>query len=117
MFFSEILWCYYPDAETPAEIIKVLLNNHILMERTCSKQTFHAVLLETFHQHTDAISIQKWHFFFFYQYALRLSVLNNELFCQKHLLSGHVGLLCFSPGFSDLSVIGAIMVVVKTVLR
>ena len=56
-------------------------------------------------------------FFFFYQYALRLSVLNNELFCQKHLLSGHVGLLCFSPGFSDLSVIGAIMVVVKTVLR
>lgn len=102
--FSEIPWCCYPDAETPAEMIKVLSNIQILTERTCWKQTFHAVLLETFLQHADAISIQKWHFKknFFYQYALRLSVLNNELFCQKHLLSGRVGLLCFSPGFSDL---------------
>lgn len=54
--------------------------------------------------HLNAISLTKW------QIILpacslsdgRLSVLNNELF------SGHVGLLYFSPGFSDLSAIGAI---------
>lgn len=34
----------------------------------------------------------------------RLSVLNN----WNHLLPGHMGLLCFSLGFSDLSVIGAV---------
>lgn len=42
-----------------------------------------------------------------------LSVLNNELFLffiflSERLLPGHVGLLCFSLGFSDLSVIAAI---------
>lgn len=37
-----------------------------------------------------------------------LSVLNNELLCQKHLFSWYAGLLCLSLGFSDLSVIGAI---------
>lgn len=93
---SEILWCYCPDVDAPAERITMLSYNQ------------HLMLLETDIPYSTAVnvlpSLCKCHIIsksFKIPTLLNkeetscLSVLNYEPFCQIRLLFGHVGLLFF----------------------
>lgn len=55
-YIAVFLWCYYPDAEIPADIIKVLSKIR-LMESSCWKRTFYQRSLNTEHTLNHTVKV------------------------------------------------------------
>lgn len=93
-------------------ITEVLWNNQdLLVSCFVGNRHFQPALLYKFNNNTETLTRSALNSFLLNHFNGLLSVSNNELICQKYtFFLGRWSFLCFSLGFSDLSVKGATII-------